>query len=236
MAEIAQGRRLWLARVPTTRCPSSPTSMPPSSNATDWLADAEIKISYAVLDYARDARGGRIEPARISRQSRSHARFAQSLRSDRVRSPSAPIPPPICAASSPTSRNSRRCRQKLIELRGGKAETPKPAIVKFPTVRCSSSASSTSRSRCSASGSTSPRNRTERRSRRSSTNTVPRRVSASNSLTASMPDGVVGAGTRRLLNAAAAAARGGSPAQDQADPASIWSAGAGCRTTSASST
>src|SRR5262245_49048453 len=37
------------------------------SNATEWLADAEIKISYAVLDYARDARGGRIEPERISR-------------------------------------------------------------------------------------------------------------------------------------------------------------------------
>ena len=75
--------------------------------ATDWLADAEIKISYAVLDYARDARGGRIKPARLSRQSRSRPRFAQSDRSDRVRSPSAPTPPPICGASSPTSRNSR---------------------------------------------------------------------------------------------------------------------------------
>ena len=30
------------------------------ANAADWLAKAEIKISYAVLDYAYDARGGRI--------------------------------------------------------------------------------------------------------------------------------------------------------------------------------
>ena len=36
------------------------------ANAADWLADAEIKISYAVLGYARDARGGRIVPARLS--------------------------------------------------------------------------------------------------------------------------------------------------------------------------
>jgi murein L,D-transpeptidase YcbB/YkuD len=30
-----------------------------------WLADAEIKISFAVLGYARDARGGRIDPERL---------------------------------------------------------------------------------------------------------------------------------------------------------------------------
>ena len=44
---------------------------PDGSNANDakageWLADAEIKISFAVLDYARDARGGRIDPQRLS--------------------------------------------------------------------------------------------------------------------------------------------------------------------------
>ena len=39
-----------------------------SDESTDpkWLADAEIKISFAVLDYARDARGGRIDPERLS--------------------------------------------------------------------------------------------------------------------------------------------------------------------------
>jgi murein L,D-transpeptidase YcbB/YkuD len=37
-----------------------------NAKASDWLADAEIKISFAVLDYARDARGGRIDPQRLS--------------------------------------------------------------------------------------------------------------------------------------------------------------------------
>src|SRR4030081_696825 len=36
------------------------------AEATDRLADAEIRISYAVLDYANDARGGRINPPRLS--------------------------------------------------------------------------------------------------------------------------------------------------------------------------
>jgi L,D-transpeptidase YcbB len=36
------------------------------SSDTTWIADAEIKISFAVLDYARDARGGRIDPERLS--------------------------------------------------------------------------------------------------------------------------------------------------------------------------
>ena len=36
------------------------------AKAADWLADTEIKISFAVLDYANDARGGRIDPVRLS--------------------------------------------------------------------------------------------------------------------------------------------------------------------------
>jgi murein L,D-transpeptidase YcbB/YkuD len=36
------------------------------ASATNWLADAEIKISFAVLGYARDARGGRIQPTRLT--------------------------------------------------------------------------------------------------------------------------------------------------------------------------
>ena len=35
-------------------------------SATKWLADAEVKISFAVLGYARDARGGRIDPSRLT--------------------------------------------------------------------------------------------------------------------------------------------------------------------------
>ena len=35
--------------------------------ANDWLADAEVKVSYAVLDYVKDARGGRLEPLKVSK-------------------------------------------------------------------------------------------------------------------------------------------------------------------------
>ena len=38
----------------------NPAKLSPA-DAAKWLADAEIKISYAVLGYARDARGGRID-------------------------------------------------------------------------------------------------------------------------------------------------------------------------------
>ena len=74
----------------------------------DWLADAEMKVSYAVLDYANDARGGRIEPLRAEQESRSGACAPQSVGGAGIRSPSAQTPPPISGASSPTSRNSRR--------------------------------------------------------------------------------------------------------------------------------
>ena len=39
---------------------------PNDASATSWLTDAELKISFAVLGYARDARGGRVEPSRLS--------------------------------------------------------------------------------------------------------------------------------------------------------------------------
>ena len=38
---------------------------PHDNSATSALADAEVKISFAALDYARDARGGRVDPARL---------------------------------------------------------------------------------------------------------------------------------------------------------------------------
>ena len=37
-----------------------------SSDAAEWLANAEIQIGMAVLNYAHDARGGRIDPQRLS--------------------------------------------------------------------------------------------------------------------------------------------------------------------------
>jgi L,D-transpeptidase YcbB len=43
-------------------------ALPKEAESVDakWLADSEIKTSFAVLGYARDARGGRIAPQRLS--------------------------------------------------------------------------------------------------------------------------------------------------------------------------
>ena len=76
-------------------------------SASNWLADAEVKLSFAVLGYSRDARGGRIDPSRPRtsiRRSPSPTRWRCW-----TRSPSAPTPPPICAASSRISLSSRPC-------------------------------------------------------------------------------------------------------------------------------
>jgi murein L,D-transpeptidase YcbB/YkuD len=37
------------------------------NSENDSLADAEVKISFAVLRYAQDARGGRLTPARLTK-------------------------------------------------------------------------------------------------------------------------------------------------------------------------
>ena len=91
---------------------------PNSAKANDWLADAEIKISYAVLAYARDARGGRIDPQRLS----------ENL------DPTLALPDPFEVIQSTSTRTDAAAylrsfqpdqpqfealRRKLIELRGG---------------------------------------------------------------------------------------------------------------------
>ena len=98
------------------------------ANAADWLADAEIKISYAVLGYARDARGGRIVPARLSPNLDPDLALPNptevieliAIRSD---------PAGYLRSFQPDQPQFEALRQKLIELRGGKVETEKPAIV-----------------------------------------------------------------------------------------------------------
>jgi murein L,D-transpeptidase YcbB/YkuD len=98
-----------------------------SSNATEWLADAEIKIGYAVLDYARDARGGRIAPQRLSPNldptlalpNPSEVIDSIAIRTD---------PAAYLRSFQPDHPQFEALRQKLLELRGGKSETPKHAI------------------------------------------------------------------------------------------------------------
>lgn len=96
-------------------------------NSAEWLADAEIKISYAVLGYARDARGGRIEPQLLSRHldpalalpNPSEVIESIAFRSD---------PAAYLRSFQPDHPQFEALRQKLIELRGGRAEAPAAAV------------------------------------------------------------------------------------------------------------
>jgi L,D-transpeptidase YcbB len=88
--------------------------------AKDWLADSELKLSYAVLDYAKDASGGRIEPLRVSKNldptlalpDPSEVLDSIAIRSD---------PAAYLRSFQPDQPQFEALRQKLIELRGGKA-------------------------------------------------------------------------------------------------------------------
>ena len=97
------------------------------ANATDWLADAEIKVSFAVLDYAHDARGGRIEPVRLSPNLDPMLALPNpleviesiALRSD---------PASYLRSFQPNHPQFEALRHKLIELRGGKVVLAKEVI------------------------------------------------------------------------------------------------------------
>ena len=99
--------------------------------AREWLADAEVKVSYAVLDYTNDARGGRIEPLRLSKNldpSLALPNPSEVLESIAIRSD----PGAYLRSFQPDQPQFEALRQKLIELRGGKVEETKPAVVTIP--------------------------------------------------------------------------------------------------------
>ena len=91
---------------------------PADANAAEWLANAEIKISFAVLGYARDARGGRIEPQRLNPNLDPALALPDpfelistiAFRSD---------PAAYLRSFQPDQPQFEALRRKLIELRGG---------------------------------------------------------------------------------------------------------------------
>ena len=88
------------------------------AEATDWLADAEIKISYAVLDYANDARGGRINPPRLSENLDPELALpnpSEVIESIAIRSD----PAAYLRSFQPDQPQFEALRQKLIAIRGG---------------------------------------------------------------------------------------------------------------------
>jgi murein L,D-transpeptidase YcbB/YkuD len=128
MAEIQKADDYGL-RASDYKLPDMASFSAQDANATDKLAEAEIKISYAVLDYAHDARGGRIEPLRISRNLDPTLALPNpleviesiSFRSD---------PGAYLRSFQPDQPQFELLRKKLIELRGGgeQAQEEKPEV------------------------------------------------------------------------------------------------------------
>jgi murein L,D-transpeptidase YcbB/YkuD len=99
--------------------------------ARNWLADSEMKMSLAVLSYAKDARGGRIEPLRLSKYldpTLSLPNPSEVIESIAIRSD----PAAYLRSFQPDQPQFEALRQKLIELRGGKVEQVKPNAVVIP--------------------------------------------------------------------------------------------------------
>jgi murein L,D-transpeptidase YcbB/YkuD len=118
---------------------------------TKWLADAEIKISFAVLGYARDARGGRIVPQRLTPNLDPVLALPNPLEvieSIAFRSE----PAAYLRSFQPDQPQFEALRKALIAARGG---NPDNDVVRILMVRRSGSASSMSRWRFSGSVSTS---------------------------------------------------------------------------------
>ena len=97
-----------------------------AGGAVDWLADAEIKIDLAVLRYARDAAGGRINPARLSK---NLIRGLLPDPSEVLKSIAVePHPAAYLRGLQPRHAQFELLRQKLLEMRA-QSSTSKPSIV-----------------------------------------------------------------------------------------------------------
>jgi murein L,D-transpeptidase YcbB/YkuD len=96
------------------------------TKANDWLADTEIKISYAVLDYARDARGGRIDPQHLSEN--LDPTLALPDPTEVIQSIASRTDPAMYLRSfQPDQPQFEALRRKLMELRGSDRNSKKTA-------------------------------------------------------------------------------------------------------------
>ena len=176
---------------------------------TDWLAGAEMKVSYAVLGYANDARGGRIEPLRLSKNldpSLALPNPSEVLESIAIRSD----PGAYLRSFQPDQPQFEALRQKLIELRGGKVEEAKPAVVTIPPgpvlkFGIDNEQVALLRQRLDVPAGSNPTKFDE---------AVLEAVKQFQRSNGSLPDGLVGTGTRRMLN-------GGQHQEPVASPARI---------------
>ena len=172
-----------------------PAAVNANEGAADWLADAEIKISFAVVRYARDARGGRLEPQRLSPNLDPNLALPDpfelissiAFRSD---------PAAYLRSFQPDQPQFEALRQKLIELRRGMSRGAKPpvAIPHGPALKLGVEHEQVAllRKRLDLSPGESETMFDEAVLRAVTQFQMAHNVTA---------DGIVGAGTRRLLNA-----------------------------------
>ena len=126
-----QGRRLRLARVRLRPARCRRNGFRAEAQATG-MADAEVKSAMRCSAMPSDARGGRIDLDQASIKNLDPTlALPRPLGGDRIDGHPVRSRRPICAASSPTSPNSRP-EQELIELRGGKVEEKKACRGRHP--------------------------------------------------------------------------------------------------------
>jgi murein L,D-transpeptidase YcbB/YkuD len=194
MAEIAKADDYGL-RASDYKLPDPASFKPSESNAKDWLADAEVKVSAAVLSYANDARGGRIDPLRLNKNldpTLALPNPSEVIESIAIRSD----PGAYLRSFQPDQPQFEALRQKLIEMRGGKTEEPKPDVVVIPDgpvlkLGVENEQVALLRKRLNV-----PAGSNENKFDEAVLEAVQQFQSAHGSLA----DGMVGAGTRRLLN------------------------------------
>ncbi|ODR99181.1 hypothetical protein AUC68_03950 [Methyloceanibacter methanicus] len=167
-----------------------------ASDATATLASAELEISGAVLAYARDARGGRIDPRRISRNldpTLALPKPDEVIQSIAYR----PDAGAYLRSFQPQHPQFEALRKKLIALRGGSADTddtaPKVHVPSGPLLRLGDADPQVAllRTRLGV-----PQGDNPERYDDTLAEAVKRFQRAHNTTA----DGVVGPGTRRLLN------------------------------------
>jgi murein L,D-transpeptidase YcbB/YkuD len=107
--------------------PNPDTFDPDGRTAIDWLADAEVEISFAVLRYAHDARGGRLKPSRLSKNLSPALSLPEPL--DVLDTIAVERDPALYLRSfQPSNPQFELLRQKLREIRG-EGDPSKPSII-----------------------------------------------------------------------------------------------------------
>jgi murein L,D-transpeptidase YcbB/YkuD len=195
MAEIEKADDYGL-RASDYKLPDPATYNAADANAADWLADAELKLSFAVLDYAYDARGGRIIPARVSANLDPTLVLPNGLEvieSIAIRSD----PAAYLRSFQPNQPQFEALRLKLLELRGGnqpKEETPQVKIPEGPVLKIGLQHEQVAllRKRLALIAAATDENMFD-----PDLAEAVRKFQAQHN---SYPDGMVGPGTRRLLN------------------------------------